>query len=178
MITKSWLLAGLMLILAGCGGSSSTSSSAYSSSSGSASQGIVSSVSTINSKYGKILASTSGYVYYMFEPDTSKTSACYGACAITWPPVTVAGSANPAVSGGANKSLVGTITRTGGTKQVTYGGHPLYTFKGDSGPDQTNGQGINHFGGYWYVMGADGQPVTSVAASSTPGTTQVTTAPY
>lgn len=158
-----------MLVLAGCGSSSTTAGSTASTyaPSASAAQGVVSSVSSISSKYGQILASSSGYVYYMFEPDTSQKSACYGACAKAWPPVTVAGSATPPVSGGVKKSLIGTITRTGGSKQITYDGHPLYTFAGDGGPNLTNGEGINHFGGYWYVLSVAGQPITSASSTAT-----------
>ncbi len=165
-----WLpLAGVMVVLAGCGSSSNTASSTASTSapSANAAQGVVSSVSSINSKYGQILASSSGYVYYMFEPDTSQKSACYGACAKVWPPVTVAGSASPPVSGGVKKSLIGAITRTDGSKQITYNGHPLYTFTADSGPNLTNGEGIDHFGGYWYVLNVAGNPVTSPSSTAT-----------
>ena len=171
MIGKRWLLVGVVLILSGCGNSTASGSATNPSASGNSAHGVVSSVSSINSKYGQILASSSGHTYYMFEPDTSKTSACYGACAGVWPPVTVAGSASPPVTGNANKALVGTIVRTDGTKQVTYNGHPLYTFTGDSGPNLTNGQGIDHFGGYWYVMGVDGSVITSAAGGTSPSST-------
>ncbi|TAN20180.1 MAG: hypothetical protein EPN30_10955 [Actinomycetota bacterium] len=168
-----------MLVLTSCGYSANAGSSGNASASGSATQGVVSSVSSINSKYGEILASSSGHTYYMFEPDTSTTSDCYGACATAWPPVTVAGTASPEVSGGAKKSLVGTITRTDGTRQVTYNGHPLYTFSGDSGPNLTNGQGIDHFGGYWYVVGVDGTVITtSAGSSSSPSSSQAPSSLY
>ncbi len=179
MITRWLPVTGLMVVLAGCGSSSSNaSSSTGSTSAGGAVQGIVSSVASISSKYGQILASSSGYTYYMFEPDTAKTSACYGACATVWPPVTVASGASPETTGGVNKSLIGTITRTDGSKQITYDGHPLYTFTGDSGPKLTNGQGINHFGGYWYVIAVSGQPVTVAARGASPTTTKVSSTPY
>ena len=179
MFTKWLPVAGLMVVLAGCGSSSSNaSSSTGTTSAGGAVQGIVSSVSSISSNYGQILASSSGYTYYMFEPDTATTSACYGACATTWPPVTVASGASPLVTGGVNKSLIGTITRTDGSKQITYDGHPLYTFKGDSGPNLTNGQGIDHFGGYWYVIAVSGQPVTAVGGGASPTTAKVPSTPY
>ena len=172
MFKKLLPLAGLMFILASCGSSTTASSTtATSQAQANASQGIVSSVSSMNSKYGKILASSSGYAYYMFEPDTSQKSACYGACAVTWPPVTISGTATPPISGGINKSLVGTITRTGGARQITYNGHPLYTFKGDTGPGTTNGEGINHFGGYWYLVSISGKVVTSPASTKTTSST-------
>lgn len=171
MLKRILLLAGLTAILASCGSSSTASSAATTSTNATNPvSGVVSSVSSINSKYGQILASSSGVVYYVFMPDTPQSSACYGACAVTWPPVTVAGSSTPSVSGGITKSLVSTITRTGGARQLTYNGHPLYTFKGDTGPNTTNGEGINHFGGYWYVVNVSGQPVTIPASGQASAT--------
>jgi len=96
---------------------------------------------------------------YAFEADHGTTSACTGACAVVWRPVT-AGGARITVAGGAG-ALAGQTTRPGGARQLTYAGHPLYTFAGDVGPGATNGQGSQAFGARWDVLTAAGQEVTS-----------------
>jgi predicted lipoprotein with Yx(FWY)xxD motif len=96
---------------------------------------------------------------YAFEADHGIMSACTGACAAAWPPVTAA-RADITVAGGAAQSLVGEITRPGGAHQLTYAGHPLYTFAGDASSGATNGQGSQAFGARWDVLTAAGQEVT------------------
>jgi len=94
-----------------------------------------------------LLTNARGLTLYWFAPDTSTKSACYGSCAAYWPPVTGTPSAGPGVTG-----TLGTITRTGGTKQATYDGHPLYTYIGDSAPGQASGNNVNLNGGLWHVV--------------------------
>jgi predicted lipoprotein with Yx(FWY)xxD motif len=94
-----------------------------------------------------VLTNSSGYTLYWFAPDSPTKSTCYGNCAVYWPPVTGSPAAGPGVSG-----KLGTIKRTGGATQVTYDGHPLYTYVGDSAPGQAAGNDINLNGGYWYQM--------------------------
>jgi predicted lipoprotein with Yx(FWY)xxD motif len=94
-----------------------------------------------------LLTNANGLTLYWFAPDTSTKSACYGSCAAYWPPVTGTPSAGPGVTG-----MLGTITRTGGTKQATYDGHPLYTYIGDSAPGQASGNNLNLNGGLWHVV--------------------------
>ena len=93
----------------------------------------------------KLLTNAGGLTLYWFAPDTSTKSVCYGDCASYWPPVTGTPSAGPGVTG-----TLGTITRTGGTKQATYDGHPLYTYIGDSKPGQDSGNNLNLNGGLWH----------------------------
>jgi len=107
---------------------------------------------------GTILTTGRGFTVYAFEADHGTASACTGACAAAWPPVT-AGSAPITVAGGAG-ALAGQTTRPGGARQLTYAGHPLYTFAGDAGPGATNGQGSQAFGARWDVLTAVGQEVT------------------
>jgi predicted lipoprotein with Yx(FWY)xxD motif len=99
-----------------------------------------------------VLTDQKGYTLYWFAPDTSKRSTCYGTCATYWPPVTGTPVAGPGVTG-----KLGTIERTGGGTQVTYDGHPLYTYIGDSAPGQSTGNDINLNGGFWYEMLASGR---------------------
>jgi predicted lipoprotein with Yx(FWY)xxD motif len=107
---------------------------------------------------GKILTDGRGFTVYDFEADKGTKSACSGACATAWPPVPATGAA-PQVGAGVKKSLVGQATRADGTKQLTYGGRPLYYFAGDSAPGSTSGQGSQAFGAPWYVLTASGQEV-------------------
>jgi predicted lipoprotein with Yx(FWY)xxD motif len=94
-----------------------------------------------------LLTDAKGLTLYWFAPDTPTKSACYGSCAAYWPPVTGAPSAGPGVTG-----TLGTITRTDGTTQATYDGHPLYTYVGDSSPGQANGNNLNLNGGLWHEV--------------------------
>jgi predicted lipoprotein with Yx(FWY)xxD motif len=101
-----------------------------------------------------------GRTLYLFLADTTKNkSTCTGSCAAAWPPQLTAGSAK--AGSGTDKSLLGTAQRSGGAKQVSYNGHPLYYYIGDTKPGQTNGQGLNQFGALWYVVNAKGKQVTS-----------------
>jgi predicted lipoprotein with Yx(FWY)xxD motif len=92
-----------------------------------------------------LLTDAQGLTLYWFAPDTPTKSACYGGCAAYWPPVTGTPSAGPGVTG-----TLGTITRTDGTKQATYDGHPLYTYVADSAPGTARGNNINLNGGLWH----------------------------
>lgn len=115
-------------------------------SSGSASASVI---KTMQGSAGIWLTDQTGRTLYIYTVDQGTTSACYNACATAWPPFTATGTVS--VSGQfLQQSLVGSTTRTDGTTQVTYGGHPLYYFKGDSGPGETKGQGLQ---GVWYILG-------------------------
>jgi len=92
-------------------------------------------------------------------------SACTGACAGAWPPVTTTGTAT--ASGSAKASDLGTITRSDGSKQVTYDGHPLYYFSGDSGPGTATGQGSDGFGAKWWLVAPTGSDVTASVSALT-----------
>src|SRR5205085_1431521 len=91
-----------------------------------------------------LLTDAKGLTLYTFAPDKVNKSVCYGDCASYWPPVPGNVSAGPGVTG-----KIGTITRTDGTTQATYNGHPLYTYIGDHGPGTAAGNNINLNGGLW-----------------------------
>jgi predicted lipoprotein with Yx(FWY)xxD motif len=99
-----------------------------------------------------VLTNSSGRTLYWFAPDTPSSSACYGTCAAYWPPVI----GNPAAGPGVTVSKIATIRRTDGTLQVTYAGHPLYTYVGDTAPGQASGNDINLNGGFWHEVPAAG----------------------
>jgi predicted lipoprotein with Yx(FWY)xxD motif len=96
-----------------------------------------------------VLTNAKGFTLYSFAPDTPAASKCYGSCAVYWPPVTGTAAANPGVPG-----RVGTIKRTDGSEQLTYNGHPLYTYIGDSAPGQARGNNLNLNGGLWHEVPA------------------------
>ncbi|SDM82126.1 COG4315 family predicted lipoprotein [Actinacidiphila guanduensis] len=124
-------------------------------------------VTTTNRSPGPFLTSGSGRTLYLFTADSSGKSACYGACATTWPPLT--STDMPKAGSGVAAGKLATITRDDGTKQVTYNGHPLYYYSGDTSTGDVNGQG---FGGKWYVLSPTGAGITKAAAapSSSSGT--------
>ena len=84
-------------------------------------------------------------------------STCSGACAQAWPPLTTSGT--PKAGGKVKASLLGTTTRSDGSREVTYAGHPLYYFEGDSAPGQTTGQGSDGFGAPWWVVSPAGKAI-------------------
>ena len=102
---------------------------------------------------GTVLVGPTGMTLYMFLPDTATSSACTGACATTWPPLT---GALPTLGAGLDKANFGSITRADGTKQVTFFGHPLYYYSSDKAAGDTKGEGLAQ---KWYVLGSDGKPI-------------------
>jgi len=96
-----------------------------------------------------VLTNGKGFTLYSFAPDTPTTSKCYGSCAAYWPPVIGSSAAGAGLPGKA-----GTIKRTDGSLQLTYNGHPLYTYIGDSAPGQATGNNLNLNGGLWLVVPA------------------------
>jgi predicted lipoprotein with Yx(FWY)xxD motif len=114
-------------------------------------------VKAVGSQFGRIVADGRGQAFYMFARETSKTSRCYGACAKAWPPVLAKGT--PRAGAGARKGLLGTTKRRNGTLQVTYAGHPMYYFQGDS-PGVVKCQGVSEFGGLWLVVKPSGAAVS------------------
>jgi predicted lipoprotein with Yx(FWY)xxD motif len=162
------------VVVAACssGASSSAAAPAASPAGGSSSSAGASSsggtvITTAKSSGGTVLASSSGRAVYLWAKDTGDMSNCNGACAGAWPPVTTTSTAT--ASGGAVASDIGTITRSDGTKQVTYDGHPLYYFSGDSGPGAASGQGSDAFGAKWWLVAPTGSDVTAGVTSFTAG---------
>lgn len=160
---KRWLvpvgLAAAAMIAAGCGSSSSTG--------GSGGTGTASSGNTVKSaKIGgaTVLTNSKGFTLYWFVPDTSTTSKCYGKCATFWPPVKGAVQAGSGATG-----KFGTITRTDGSTQATWNGHPLYTFKGDSAPGKATGNNLNVNGGVWKEVVLTGTASTSSSSGGGSG---------
>jgi predicted lipoprotein with Yx(FWY)xxD motif len=99
----------------------------------------------------QVLVDSQGMTLYWFAIDTSSKSNCSGSCATYWPPVK-----GPLTAGSGVTGTLGVITRSDGTKQATYMGHPLYTYVGDKSPGQATGNGKNLSGGLWYEMTVSG----------------------
>lgn len=115
-------------------------------------------VNVRSTKLGKVLVNGSGVTLYLFEKDKNGKSACSGACANAWPPVLTKGK--PQALGGVKSGKLGTTKRADGTTQVTYNGHPLYTFIQDhKKPGSTAGEGVDAFGAEWYVVGTNGTKI-------------------
>lgn len=166
-------LASAGLLVAGCGsssngnGGSSASNAAATSAASSTTASTQASaapaaagtaVGTIHTEHGTVLmAGPKHLTVYLFEADHGTTSNCSGACAQAWPPVTTTGE--PSAEGAAKSADLGTTTRSDGTKQVTYHGHPLYYYVSDQSSGETTGQGVKSFGAAWYVMSPKGEKV-------------------
>ena len=119
-------------------------------------------VTTTRSNLGPILADSNGKTLYLFARDKHGMSACTGTCASFWPPLLTTGA--PLATAGVKTALLGTAKRTDGTLQVTYAGHPLYTFKLDAKPGQAKGEGTSFFGGSWYALSGSGARVEKAPA--------------
>jgi predicted lipoprotein with Yx(FWY)xxD motif len=158
------------LMIAACGSSSSTGTSG--STSAAAPAATTSNAAAVSANVLKtrtiggvtVLANAQGFTVYWFGPDTSTMSRCNGSCATFWPPVKGPATAGPGVTG-----KLATITRSDGTVQATYNGHPLYTYKGDTTPGQDKGNNLNASGGVWHVVTASGAAAPAPSQSSGSG---------
>jgi predicted lipoprotein with Yx(FWY)xxD motif len=110
-----------------------------------------------NGRLGQILVDGKGISVYLFVADKGTSSTCYTSCAQYWPPVLTTGA--PRAGSGAQSMLLGTTTRTDGKIEVTYKGHPLYYFLNDKKAGDTTGQGVNAFGGLWWVLSPAGAAI-------------------
>ena len=113
---------------------------------------------------GKVLVDARGRTLYLFEKDKHGMSACYGACTGYWPPLLSPAKARP--GSGVRAALLGVTRRGDGKRQVTYAGHPLYTFAVDTKAGQTNGEGLKDFGASWDVVSASGRAVEPKTSDS------------
>jgi predicted lipoprotein with Yx(FWY)xxD motif len=120
-------------------------------------------VRVANSHLGQILVDSKGLTLYLFKADVGTKSECSGGCASAWPPLLATG--NPSAGTGVTASKLGTTTRSDGTKQVTYNGHPLYLYIGDTKPGETTGQDLTAFGAAWFVVSPAGNQIPPPSAA-------------
>jgi predicted lipoprotein with Yx(FWY)xxD motif len=113
-----------------------------------------------DSRFGRVLFDRRGFALYLFTRDREDRSTCSGACAKAWPPYLLPKGRRPTAGRGARRALLGTIRRKDGTRQVTYAGHPLYFYVGDTKAGEIRCQNVVEFGGTWLVQRPDGRPVT------------------
>ena len=152
--------------LAACSSSATSSSSAASgapaggSSASGAAGATAAGLKTANIGGVTVLADAKGFTLYSFAPDTAAKSACNGACATAWPPQTALAAV---------KSPYATIKRSDGSTQLTFNGHPLYTYTGDTAPGTASGNGINAFGGEWHEVPASGSAAPAGSSSPSSG---------
>jgi predicted lipoprotein with Yx(FWY)xxD motif len=147
-----------VLAVAGCGGGSNSNSSGPSPTATPAkTASAATAIDVRKTDLGRILVDAQGRTLYLFEADKNGKSACSGACASAWPPVTTTGAALAGT--GATKKLLGTTKRSDGTMQATYNGWPLYLYEGDSAAGQTTGEGLDQFGAEWYVLAPTGKKI-------------------
>jgi predicted lipoprotein with Yx(FWY)xxD motif len=121
-------------------------------------------VTLIDTRFGEILAEHKGFALYLFTrdqeeapPGGAEESRCYGNCAEAWPVLRKRGKLR--AGAGVSRDLLATTTRRNGDRQVTYNGHPLYYYVGDTRPEQVLCQDVQEFGGRWYVVKPDGEPI-------------------
>lgn len=152
------------LVIAGCGGGGSSSSggaenaSATTGGEGGSGEGTIAGAEV--GGLGDVLVDAEGMTVYLFTPDKGTESTCEGECEAIWPPVIAEGK--PTAGEGATSAALGTTKRKDGTTQVTYEGHPLYTFSGDKAPGEANGQGIE---GIWFALDESGNAVEGEASA-------------
>ena len=170
-MNKTWLApAGLAatLLIAACGSSTSSTGagSTTSSAAAPASSAAASSSALKTTKIGgaTVLTNAKGFTLYWFAPDTPTTSKCNGSCAAYWPPLK-----GPATAGAGVTGKLGTITRSDGSMQATYNGHPLYTYVADSAPGQAKGNGLNLNGGVWHEVTVSGAAALAPSGSAGAG---------
>jgi predicted lipoprotein with Yx(FWY)xxD motif len=109
-----------------------------------------------SSSFGKVLFDGRGFVLYAFTKDRGR-SACSGACAKAWPPYVTRGALR--AGSGAKASLLGSVRRANGSRQVTYAGRPLYYYVGDKKAGQILCQNVSEFGGLWLILRPTGKLV-------------------
>ena len=162
LAAAAFIAAGCESSSAGSGGTSSTPSGAAATASSPASSGTA--LKTAKISGATVLTNARGLTLYWFAPDTPAKSNCNGSCATFWPPVKGPVASGPGVTG-----KLGTITRSDGTAQATYNGHPLYTYVGDTAPGQAKGNGLNISGGVWHEVTVSGSAAAASTSSSSPG---------
>ena len=175
MLKRTVLAVALGVALAAAGVAAAAAVTQQSPRSLAASNATAGRVTLHKTKLGKVLATSSGRTLYLFMKDKNGRSACYGQCAGDWPPLMKKGTLRAGT--GVKAKLLGTTKRKNGKRQVTYDHHPLYLYAGDTGAGQVSGQGLNFFGGKWYVLSAAGKAIKA-APPAGGGTTTYTVPTY
>jgi predicted lipoprotein with Yx(FWY)xxD motif len=110
-----------------------------------------------SSQYGRMVFDGRGFALYAFTRDGRGPSRCYGACAKAWPPYVVTGTLRAGT--GTKRSLLGTVRRRDGRRQLTYAGRPLYYYIGEKRPGPVLCQNVREYGGLWLIVRGTGRLV-------------------
>jgi len=147
----------LALVAAACSKTAAPNSSATTPTASASVSQAGATLGTTRTTLGTFLVGPGGKSLYLFEADTTSKSTCSTACAQTWPPLITTGA--PIAGRGVRQSLLSTTQRSDGTMQVTYDGHPLYLYAGDTMAGDTAGEGLNSFGAGWDVVSPTGKKI-------------------
>jgi predicted lipoprotein with Yx(FWY)xxD motif len=150
-LTLTIVVAGIAVVAFGAGGGSAKA--------GQPPVAAGSAIGIRNTPLGKTLVDANGRTLYLFAADKTDVSTLSAAGRAVWPPFTSAGTVK--AQGGAQAAKIATVTGPGRTTQVSYNGHPLYYYAGDSSPGSTRGQHLKEFGALWYVLAPGGSAITS-----------------
>jgi predicted lipoprotein with Yx(FWY)xxD motif len=156
----------LGLVVAGCGGGSSSSVPKGGVAGEQHTTATVAVKTRKISGFGVVLVNPKGRTLYVFMKDQHRRVTCTGSCASFWPPLKWKSASKPKAGGAAKTSLLGTDKNPSGGRVVTYNKWPLYTFSGDSGAGQAKGEGQNLNGGKWYVISSKGKLITHKSSGS------------
>jgi predicted lipoprotein with Yx(FWY)xxD motif len=129
-----------------------------------ATAGAKTTVKTRQGPLGTYLVDGHGITLYRFMKDTTRKSRCSGACAEFWPPLIARHGVR--AGSGVKAAKLSTSRRPNGKRQVVYAGHPLYRYSGDAAPGDTTGEGLNTFGGRWWLVSPAGRKIVMGAAPS------------
>jgi len=165
MPNRWWVIPGIAaaaVVIAACGSSSTPPSSSSTTNPAGALASVA--IKTMSTNKGTVLVTPTGLTLYWFANDTATQSNCNGSCATYWKPLL--GNA-VAAAGTSLPHGFGTIKRADGQTQITYDGHPLYTYTGDTTSGQLNGNGLDASGGMWWAITPTGSELGSSTASST-----------
>jgi predicted lipoprotein with Yx(FWY)xxD motif len=155
------------LVLAACGSTSKSGTTAKGTTVSASPAASSSALSVKHGSAGTYLVGATGHALYLWEADSMNKSVCSGPCLSAWPAVTASGK--PVAGAGVKPNAIGTIT-TGGQMQLTYDGHPLYYYVGDSGAASTSGQGSDGFGAKWWLVSPAGKAITASSSASSGST--------
>jgi predicted lipoprotein with Yx(FWY)xxD motif len=114
-------------------------------------------LSIADTALGRVLVDSDGLTLYIFKKDSSTSSACNSVCTLVWHPLSANGEIR--LAPGLAATDVGSVQRSNGDMQVTYGGHPLYIYAGDDQLGDVNGEGINAYGALWYAVSPSGTEI-------------------
>ena len=165
--------------VAACGGTSSSTNTpaagapTASQQTGASDPNQVKLTATTVGSLGQVVTNGAGMTLYLYTKDTTSppVSNCNGTCAKEWPPMLATSST--ATIDGIDQSLIGTLKRADGTKQITINGWAVYTYAKDAGPGDAKGQGV---GKVWYAITPQGKKATGSASGGT-GAGGATSAP-